>query len=57
MLNKLQQKVTKLQNSLDLQMCVQSELEAELTEKNTELDARGKRMRNTNLYKLNNQND
>lgn len=57
MLNKLQQKVTKLQNSLDLQMRVQSELEAELTEKNTELDARGKRMRNTNLYKLNNQND
>lgn len=41
MLNKLQQKVTKLQNSLDLQMRVQSELEAELTEKNKELDARG----------------
>ena len=49
MLNKLQQKLTKLQNSLDLQMRVQSELEAELTEKNTELDARGKRMRNTHL--------
>ena len=30
-------------------MRVQSELEAELTEKNMELDARGKRMRNTNL--------
>lgn len=41
MLNKLQQKVTKLQNSLDLQMRVQSELEGELTEKNKELDARG----------------
>lgn len=49
MLNKLQQKVTKLQNSLDLQIRVQSELEAELTEKNQELDARGTYMRNTNL--------
>ena len=41
MLSKLQQKVTKLQNSLDLQMHVQSELEAELTEKNKEIDSRG----------------
>lgn len=41
MLNKLQQKVAKLQSSLDLQMHVQSELENELTEKNKEIDARG----------------
>ena len=41
MLNKLQQKVTKLQSSLDLQMHMQSELESELKEKNKEIDARG----------------
>ena len=41
MLNKLQQKVSKLQSSLDLQVHVQSELENELTEKNKEIDARG----------------
>ena len=41
MLNKLQQKVSKLQSSLDLQMHVQTELENELTEKNKEIDARG----------------
>ncbi|XP_020618809.1 myosin-15-like [Orbicella faveolata] len=40
MLNKLQQKVTKLQSSLDLQMHMQSELESELKEKNKEIDAR-----------------
>lgn len=41
MLNKLQQKVTKLQSSLDLQMHMQTELESELKEKNKEIDARG----------------
>lgn len=41
MLSKLQQRVTKLQASLDLQMHVQSELESEVTEKNKEIDARG----------------
>lgn len=41
MLNKLQQKVTKLQSSLDLQMHMQTELESELKEKNKEVDARG----------------
>lgn len=40
MLSKLQQRVTKLQASLDLQMHVQSELESEVTEKNKEIDAR-----------------
>ena len=42
MLNKLQQKVTKLQASLDSQAHLQSDLEAEVTEKNKEIDARGK---------------
>ena len=41
MLNKLQQKVTKLQASLDLQVHVQSELESDLTEKNKEIDRKG----------------
>lgn len=41
MLNKLQQKVTKLQSSLNLQMHMQTELESELKEKNKEIDARG----------------
>ena len=41
MLNKLQQKVAKLQSSLDLQIHMQSELESELKEKNKEIDARG----------------
>ena len=41
MLNKLQQKVAKLQSSLDLQMHMQTELESELKEKNKEIDARG----------------
>ena len=41
MLNKLQQKVTKLQASLDLQTHVQSELETDLTEKNKEIDRKG----------------
>lgn len=42
MLNKLQQKVTKLQASLDSQAHLQSDLEAEVTEKNKEIDTRGK---------------
>ena len=45
MLNKLQQKVTKLQSSLDLQMHMQTELESELKEKNKEIDARGNEVR------------
>ena len=41
MMNKLQQKVSKLQSSLDLQVHVQAELETELSEKNKEIDSRG----------------
>ena len=41
MLKELQQKVTKLQASLDLQMHMQSDLEGELTEKNKEIDGKG----------------
>lgn len=40
MMNKLQQKVSKLQSSLDLQVHVQAELETELSEKNKEIDSR-----------------
>ncbi|KAJ7376316.1 hypothetical protein OS493_035456 [Desmophyllum pertusum] len=40
MLKELQQKVTKLQASLDLQMHMQSDLEGELTEKNKEIDGK-----------------
>ncbi|XP_074620148.1 uncharacterized protein LOC141878959 [Acropora palmata] len=40
LLNKLQQKVSKLQTSLDLQVHMQAELENELSEKNKEIDSR-----------------
>lgn len=49
MLNKLQQKVTKLQASLDSQAHLQSDLEAEVTEKNKEIDARGKKEQRKHL--------
>lgn len=52
MLNNLQQKVTKQQASLDLQAHLQSELEAEVTEKNKEIDARG----TCNTYLFNSKN-
>ena len=50
MLNKLQQKVAKLQSSLDLQMHMQSELESELKEKNKEIDSRGNEVRIINIW-------
>ena len=43
LLNKLQQKVSKLQTSLDLQVHMQAELENELSERNKEIDSRGER--------------
>jgi len=58
MLNKLQQKVAKLQSSLDLQIHMQSELESELKEKNKEIDARGNevlRSQNLTLFMMINQ--
>lgn len=50
MLNKLQQKVAKLQSSLDLQMHMQSELESELKEKNKEIDSRGNEVPIINIW-------